>query len=345
MPAAPPCKSSIRLKKDRAVWYDGNISAGSTCAERYQKRRDPMDKNVKETVGAYDPVYIPVDGDLYSTLKIGTEDFPFFLSLDNLSEYRDGFANWHKQKEVEISYVTRGAVSVYLTEDEKTFREGEAFVIFPDHLHAVKGVAGEPGQYRTMIFSPRLLYGYENSYWEKSFWNPLTEKPFSLVGIERTGENARILGRIQSIVMEDAEFGTPVGKQRLQRRLQDLWLALFFKRELHLETGHPGEDARAKNMLRYLHEHYQEKFSLSKMAAAMNLSRGECSRYFHRTLGMTISEYLLQYRLGISMRMLREEALSITEIAHAVGFISPSSYTEKFRMQTGMTPRQYRKRG
>lgn len=41
----------------------------------------------------YDPVYIPVDDDLYSTLTIGTEEFPFFLSLDNLSDYRDGFAN------------------------------------------------------------------------------------------------------------------------------------------------------------------------------------------------------------------------------------------------------------
>ena len=63
---------------------------------------------------------------------------------------------------------------------------------------------------------------------------------------------------------------------------------------------------------------------------------------FHRSLGMTISEYLLRYRLGISMRMLREETCSITEIAHAVGFASSSSYTEKFRKQTGMTPSEYR---
>lgn len=125
--------------------------------------------------------------------------------------------------------------------------------------------------------------------------------------------------------------------------MQDLWLSLFFDREFHLETGQQREDARARNMLRYLHDHYQEKFSLTKMSAALNLSRGECSRYFHRSLGMTISEYLLQYRLGISMRMLRQETWSITEIAHAVGFSSPSSYTEKFRKRTGLTPRQYRK--
>lgn len=303
-----------------------------------------MDEKIKQRPETYGPVYIPVDGELYSTMKIGTEEFPFFLSLDNLSEFRDGFANWHNQKEVEISYVTRGAVRVYLTECERTFREGEAFVIFPDHLHAVKGVAGEQGQYRTMIFSPWFLYGYENSYWKKDFWDPLREKSFSLVGIEHTEENSRVLGQIRSIVMEDGGTGTSVGKQKLQRRLQDLWLALFWEKGSHLETGQPGEDVRAKNMLRYLHKHYQEKFSLSKMAAALGLSRGECSRYFHRTLGMTISEYLLQYRLGISMRMLREEEMSITEIAHSVGFVSPSSYTEKFRRQTGMTPREYRKR-
>ena len=97
-------------------------------------------------------------------------------------------------------------------------------------------------------------------------------------------------------------------------------------------------------MLQYLHEHYQEKFSLSKMAGTLNLSRGECSRYFHRSLGITISEYLLRYRLSISMQMLRQETYSITEISMAAGFSSHSSYTEKFRKRTGMTPREYRKR-
>lgn len=292
----------------------------------------------------YNPIYIPVDDDLYSILTIGTTEFPFFLSLDNLSEYRDGVANWHNQKEVEISYVTEGAVRVHLTKREQIFGEGEAFVIFPDHLHAVKGVEGKAGKYRTMIFSPRFLYGYENSYWKRSFWDPLTEKGISLAGIGKTEDNRKMLEQIQSLVMKYCGNLDSLEKQQLQRSIQDLWLSLFFDRVSHLETGYRGEDKRARTMLCYIHEHYQEKFPLSKMAATLNLSRGECSRYFHRSLGITISEYLLQYRLSISMRMLRQEAWSITEIAMFVGFSSHSNYTEKFRKRTGMTPREYRKR-
>lgn len=303
-----------------------------------------MNNTISPIEVPFDPIYIPVDDELYSTLMIGTEEFPFLLSLDNLSKYRDGFANWHNQKEVEISYVTGGAVRVFLTEREQIFEEGEAFVIFPDHLHAVKGVEGKPGQYRTMICSPQFLYGYENSYWKRSFWDPLIEKGLSLAGIGNTEENRKPLAQIRSLIMKD--YGNPdsLEKQRLQRSMQDLWLSLFFDRESHLETGHQREDTKAGTMLRYLHEHYQENFSLSNMADTLNLSRGECSRYFHRSMGITISEYLLQYRLSISMQMLRQETWSITEIAMAVGFSSHSSYTEKFRKQTGMTPREYRKR-
>ena len=73
-----------------------------TEAEFVEKAGRQMNEKTVRAEIPYDPVYIPVDDDLYSTLTIGTEEFPFFLSLDNLSDYRDGFANWHNQKEVEI---------------------------------------------------------------------------------------------------------------------------------------------------------------------------------------------------------------------------------------------------
>ena len=50
-------------------------------------------------------IFVPVDDRLYSTLQIGTEDFPFGLFHDDLDNYRKGFVNWHNQTQLEISCI------------------------------------------------------------------------------------------------------------------------------------------------------------------------------------------------------------------------------------------------
>ncbi|MEQ6356032.1 AraC family transcriptional regulator [Lysinibacillus sp. M3] len=92
---------------------------------------------------------------------------------------------------------------------------------------------------------------------------------------------------------------------------------------------------RAKDMLDYLHTHYQEKISLESLAAHVFLSRAECSRFFKKMIGMTPFTYLLHYRLRKSMELLRDSEQSITTIATTSGFSTVSYYIEKLKKYTG----------
>ena len=50
-----------------------------------------------------------------------------------------------------------------------------------------------------------------------------------------------------------------------------------------LTTQEKTDDYRVeiiKNSLAYIHEHYQEKFSLAALADHVSMSRNECCRYF-----------------------------------------------------------------
>ena len=60
-------------------------------------------------------------------------------------------------------------------------------------------------------------------------------------------------------------------------------------------------------------------------------------------MGMTITEFLLDYRLSKAAQRLTLTRMSITSIAHAVGFHSASKFSEEFRKKTGQTPSAYRK--
>ncbi|MCM1212740.1 MAG: AraC family transcriptional regulator [Blautia sp.] len=71
------------------------------------------------------------------------------------------------------------------------------------------------------------------------------------------------------------------------------------------------------------------------------MSRNECCRYFKHMMNMTITEYLLEYRLSKAAALLESSDLSITEIAGQTGFCDVSYFIKMFRRKTGSTPKAY----
>lgn len=285
-------------------------------------------------------IVIPVDDELYSTLTIGTESFPAETFSDDLQHFSQGFVNWHKQKEIEISYVIEGSVKVCVLEEECEISAGDAFIIFPDRLHSIQAGTKEGAKYATMIFHPCLLNGFAGSFFEQRYYTPVIQSERAYYGISKRVDTQDIFEDMGWIFANFAQ-----GDQlAVQRRLQDIWIALSqhtFETEVCAEKR--PQDIRILRMIEYLRENYDEKFSLSDMADAQNVSRGECCRFFKKMMGMTISDYLLEYRIAKSMELLASGNASITDIAHGVGFNSASNFAALFKQKTGETPSQYRK--
>ena len=115
---------------------------------------------------------------------------------------------------------------------------------------------------------------------------------------------------------------SPAFRLKTQHILQDVW-ALFAANLLdQTKPSLAARDTRKiLNLIAYLHEHYQEKFSLAALADHVSMSRNECCRYFKQMMNMTITEYLLEYRLSKAAALLETSGLSITEIAEQTGFV------------------------
>ncbi|MBQ8618982.1 MAG: helix-turn-helix transcriptional regulator [Clostridia bacterium] len=288
---------------------------------------------------------VPVDDSLYSTLKIGSDAFPFFLSHDDLSNFVRGFVNWHKQKEIEISYILEGSVRVCLLNEEHLLRAGDSFVILPDALHSLQPIADEPGRYFTLIFDPCLLTGFSGSFFEQQHYSPVVSSAKGYHCISGSNDISSVNAIRDALFWiyqhEDAASGRT--QLEIQRKLQDIWLLLtqcVFPPAA--AAGHKREDRRILSMLEYLRAHYAEKFSLDVMAEHHHVSRGECCRYFKKMMGMTITQFLLDYRLSKAAQWLTLTQMSITDIAHNAGFRSASNFSEEFKQKTGQTPSEYR---
>ena len=89
---------------------------------------------------------------------------------------------------------------------------------------------------------------------------------------------------------------------------------------------------------------YERRFLReAQLAAQTGLSREGCCRLFKSMTGKTILQYLEDYRVTQGVRLLQEEAYSITEVAYLVGFGNPGRFSAAFARRMHCTPSQFRK--
>lgn len=99
-----------------------------------------------------------------------------------------------------------------------------------------------------------------------------------------------------------------------------------------------------KEILTYLHEHYQEPLSLSDMADSFYMSKEYFSRQFHHYVGKTFRDYLSSYRLYKAYDDIINSDMSIQDIARLHGFLNVKSFIKLFSETYHFTPLQYRKK-
>lgn len=119
---------------------------------------------------------------------------------------------------------------------------------------------------------------------------------------------------------------------------------LIMVKELLAGTGTPyveSEDVFEK-ILKYLNNSYYINISLEELGKQFNVSISYICKHFKDKLDTTYLEYLKSIRIIHAKRMLKNSALSITEIAEMVGYTDYYYFNKVFKAQTGYTPKQYK---
>lgn len=98
-----------------------------------------------------------------------------------------------------------------------------------------------------------------------------------------------------------------------------------------------------KRVTEFIEEHLADDLSLATLAGLARLSPFHFARAFKQTLGTPPHRYHTGRRIERAKSLLAGDALSVTEIALAVGFGETSSFTAAFRRLTGRTPSAYRR--
>lgn len=102
------------------------------------------------------------------------------------------------------------------------------------------------------------------------------------------------------------------------------------------------ESRRVEKVRQYIDEHYSNQLKLADLAALVGMNPVSFSRFFHQRTGRTLSEYIVDIRLGHAARMLVDTSKTVSEICYECGFNNLSNFNRTFKARRNCTPRDFR---
>ena len=135
-------------------------------------------------------------------------------------------------------------------------------------------------------------------------------------------------------------------EMRLRALISEIWALAFEKARPLMGDGpaaHPTHrDLRFEKTRDFVHEHYAEAIGVADIAAAGCTSTRDCFRSFKDYVGMGPAQYVREYRVRQSCRLLAHTSRTVESVALSCGFSSAAQFSQTFRTIMGSAPSAYR---
>lgn len=236
-----------------------------------------------------------------------------------------GMQDYHMHSHYEISFILQGDVSILLSDSIHSGTMPRIVMLPPYSPHQ-------------MILEPGLPYRHMNVSFTENFIARFSDEWQQICGVfGRKGsvffpsdEQCSRIEQIVHIMNADEDL------------LRNRHLVIYFVSLLNeLFGGSSGEWKKAPDYLlscmEYIREHYAEKITAEMLADYVDVGRTTLMMNFRSFVGITIHQYLELLRLNQASR-LREEGMSLDEIAEQCGFYDASAYVRAHRRVYGTTP-------
>lgn len=98
------------------------------------------------------------------------------------------------------------------------------------------------------------------------------------------------------------------------------------------------EDKRLFTILSYIDNHFNEELSLDKIGSIVGLSTEYVSQFFKRKTGLSLSKYIVDFKMIKAVQILIENNDSITTLAQKCGFTDLPYFNRRFKTAFKMNP-------
>lgn len=121
------------------------------------------------------------------------------------------------------------------------------------------------------------------------------------------------------------------------------WANYLMGRIYEYEQKNRHSENNIDKINRFIHEHYMENIGRREIAEELHLAPEYVSKLYKKETGMSLTDYISQYRIERAKVYLEKDGMTIGEVSEACGFENFTYFSTIFKKYTGVTPNQYRK--
>lgn len=132
-------------------------------------------------------------------------------------------------------------------------------------------------------------------------------------------------------------------------KLLDILYQLSLEEDYHLlattsfaSVKTTADSRRVRKVEEYIDEHFKEEIRLQTVSDIAGMTPTAFSRFFKLRTGRTLSDYIIDIRLGHAARQLVDTTTSVVEICYDSGFNNVSNFNRIFKKRKGCSPTTFR---
>ncbi len=251
------------------------------------------------------------------------ENKPIGIKIKKVHGFQGYVPMFHAH--MEIIYVLRGSISMYIDGTAQTLSSGQLSVTFPYSIHSYD--KAEDAEAIILLFAPGAAGAFETRLLSAKPVHPYIDNACALLPL---------LEKILLHAERQATVSDNLQKAYLTALIGELLLSMPLA-----ETERTDLNA-AQQILVYCSAHYTEDISIKSVANALYLSESYITKTFSRKLGCSFREYINGLRIADAKALLYTTDMKIIDIMYNCGFNNQSGFNRVFLSETGLSPRAYR---
>ncbi|MBC5787844.1 MULTISPECIES: helix-turn-helix domain-containing protein [Clostridiaceae] len=266
-----------------------------------------------------------------NTITPHTKRFPFYIKKYGYSNAKRFSVDVeYSHSDILLLYTISGVAGLYINTDSKYLAADDLLINACSSPFDIKGISAEKWEYFYIVINGSHAKFYYNIIRDKSNiirMNPMNHVLDYFIDLSKISfddsnlSNIQVNTIIQNIMMELYEISFDIVKSK---------------------NIIPVQETSINNAMNYIAKHYHEDLSVDTICNKMAFSKYYFCKLFKEHTGITIHQYVNEFRVNKSKELLSYSKLPINAVAAAVGFQNPLTYIRCFKRSTQMTPSEYR---
>lgn len=274
----------------------------------------------------------------------GHDNFPFNIYLCSIPlDFTIVPAHWHN--DMEIIYIKKGTGTITVDLIPFKVAEGDIIVVPPGQLHSIEQLFGYSMEYENIIFQLSMLMAPQGDICTEEFFQPMIHGKI-LPDTHYTPDSTlypALSGCLDNIDCICQEF-LPGYQLAIKGQLFSFFYELTKSFHYSLPQKNNKSLDRLKGLLKYVETNYPEKISIADAARICGFSQSHFMKFFKKSMGLSFTDYLNDYRITMASRLLTSSSDTIVMIASETGFDNLSYFNRVFKRKYQCTPTEFRKK-